>query len=290
VLFDLQSPGRRRFIKVIYAGLAILMGGGLILFGIGSDASGGLSEIFNGGSSGDTGFEDQIEDAEKKLETNPQDSAALAELVQLHFQAGNTSLGLDEASQQPIFTTEAAEEYRKAADSWDRYVKLSKGEVNSSTALYAVQAFSALANGELQAAAGGSGQEALDNADGALAAYKGAAEAQQVIADQKGDANSYGTLAYNLYFAGEFEAGDAATQQALAAAKGDEAKELEKELEQVEQQGRQLNSEIEAFRKQLAKAGAGAPGGDTGGENPLSGLGGAGGLGGGSAGGGLATP
>ena len=33
MLFDLRGRGRRRTIQVIYLGLAVLMGGGLVLFG-----------------------------------------------------------------------------------------------------------------------------------------------------------------------------------------------------------------------------------------------------------------
>ena len=42
MLFDLRGGGRRRTVKVIYLGLAILMGGGFVLFGIGGATSGGL--------------------------------------------------------------------------------------------------------------------------------------------------------------------------------------------------------------------------------------------------------
>ena len=34
MLFDLRGKGRRRTVQVIYVSLAILMGGGLVLFGI----------------------------------------------------------------------------------------------------------------------------------------------------------------------------------------------------------------------------------------------------------------
>ena len=34
MLFDLRGRGRRRTVQVIYLSLAILMGGGLVLFGI----------------------------------------------------------------------------------------------------------------------------------------------------------------------------------------------------------------------------------------------------------------
>src|ERR687890_339893 len=42
MLFDLRGAGRRTTVKVVYLTLAVLMGGGLVLFGIGGDVSGGL--------------------------------------------------------------------------------------------------------------------------------------------------------------------------------------------------------------------------------------------------------
>ena len=54
MLFDLRGRGRRRTVQAIYLSLAILMGGGLVLFGIGSDQSGGIVDAVVGeGSSGE---------------------------------------------------------------------------------------------------------------------------------------------------------------------------------------------------------------------------------------------
>ncbi len=36
MLFDLRSRGRRRTVQFVYLGLAILLGGGLVLFGVGA--------------------------------------------------------------------------------------------------------------------------------------------------------------------------------------------------------------------------------------------------------------
>jgi len=290
MLFDLTSPGRRRVIKVIYATLAILLGGGLIFFGIGSDATGGLSDIFTSGGADENPFEDDIEDAENRAAENPRDAAAQAELVQLYYQAGNGQLEIDEETQQQIFTSEAEESYTKAANAWDRYEKLSGANPDPSTALLAVQAYSALANGALTNASEGGGQEALDDADDALTYFKAAGEAQEIVASDGNNAEDQAAVAQFLYFAGEFAAAEQAAQRAISLGKGAEGSQLQRQLDQVEKQGRQLNEQIEAFRKQLARAGAGAGGGATG-ENPLSDLGGgAGGLGGGGAGGALATP
>ena len=50
MLFDLRSRGRRRTVQVVYLGLALLMGGGLVLFGVGTGSgNGGLLNAFTGG-------------------------------------------------------------------------------------------------------------------------------------------------------------------------------------------------------------------------------------------------
>ena len=52
MLFDLRSRGRRRTVWVIYAGLAVLMFGGLVLFGVGAGTGiGGLLNAFTNNAS-----------------------------------------------------------------------------------------------------------------------------------------------------------------------------------------------------------------------------------------------
>ena len=57
MLFDLRGRGRRRTVKIVYITLALLMGGGLVLFGIGGGGAmqGGLVDAITGSSGGDTG-------------------------------------------------------------------------------------------------------------------------------------------------------------------------------------------------------------------------------------------
>src|SRR5471030_660008 len=53
MLLDLRSRGRRRTVQVVYLGLALLMGGGLVLFGVGTGSGiGGLLNAFTGNGSG----------------------------------------------------------------------------------------------------------------------------------------------------------------------------------------------------------------------------------------------
>jgi len=97
MLFDLRGRGRRRTVQTIYVALAIIMGGGLVFFGIGGGTSGGgLLDAFKGGGGGggsDT-FTRQINAAEKTLKTSPNDAAAWALIARARFQQAGQCLGV----------------------------------------------------------------------------------------------------------------------------------------------------------------------------------------------------
>jgi len=53
MLFDLRSGGRRRTVKVVYLGLAVLMFVGFVGFGVGSSGlGGGIGDAITGGGGG----------------------------------------------------------------------------------------------------------------------------------------------------------------------------------------------------------------------------------------------
>src|SRR3954451_2878069 len=91
MLFDLQGK-RRRLVQATYLILAILMGGGLVLFGVGSgDISGGLFDAITGKDSNSSGAANsavtkRIERDQKALKLNPANQAALTDLVRSHYQ------------------------------------------------------------------------------------------------------------------------------------------------------------------------------------------------------------
>src|SRR5918996_2228973 len=97
MLFDLRGRGRRRTVQAIYLSLAILMGGGLVLFGIGGNTSGGLFDAINGGGgSGDGGSsvdkvaQQRIDTYNKRLTANPRDEASWLGMATVRFQVANT--------------------------------------------------------------------------------------------------------------------------------------------------------------------------------------------------------
>ena len=77
MLFDLRSPHRRRVIKVVYVFLALLIGGGLIFFGVGrgNNSGGLLSNVGGGGgtANGEAAYTSALKSAEKKAKAAPND-------------------------------------------------------------------------------------------------------------------------------------------------------------------------------------------------------------------------
>ena len=119
MLFDLKGR-RRRVVQGTYLLLAVLMGGGLVLFGIGGDVSGGLFDAIQGqSSSGNSIVEDRIDENEKKVETNPKDAAALKELARDWYQ-----LATQESDATGAFTDDGKERLAESDDAWQLYLDL----------------------------------------------------------------------------------------------------------------------------------------------------------------------
>src|SRR3954468_3033663 len=93
MLFDLRGR-RRRAVQATYLTLAVLMGGGLVLFGIGGNTSGGLFDAFKGGngSGGDKHAEKRVQRTKKVLARNPNDKAVLKALGRDEYQTATSQL------------------------------------------------------------------------------------------------------------------------------------------------------------------------------------------------------
>jgi hypothetical protein len=276
VLFDLQSPRRRRVIRVVFGGLALIFAISFVFLGVGTGGGGfSFSDLFGGGSgsSSSTAFDDDIKAADQKLVVNPNDPATLALLVKLHY---NAAIANTDTNGVP--TSDGEQQLREAADSWNKYVKASKANLDPTPALFALNTFDLLARLDFTTARSDtSSTEALTDINSAVSAWKSAAQAQQVLIDKqpnKATSNSYSTLAQYLYLSGDTQGGDQATAQAKQA-KGADASTIDSQLTSVQQLGQQLQTAIKQLTKQQqqTQGATGAPGGATGGGNPLGGLG-----------------
>jgi hypothetical protein len=284
VLFDLQSPGRRRVVRVVFGGLALIFAISFVFLGVGTGGGGfSFSDLFGGGGgSSSTAFDSDIKAADAKLAANPNDTAALASLVQLHYSAANSNTDSNGAP-----TSDGVQHLRQAADAWNKYVKASKGDLSPTAAVYALNTFDLLARIDFSTArTDTSTADALTDINAAVADWKSAAQAQQVLIEKqpkKATSNSYATLAQYLYLAGDTQGGDQAKAKAKSF-KGADASTIDQQLNQIKQLGQQLQQAIKQLNKQQKQTqgatGGGATGGATGGSNPLNGLG-TGGLSGG---------
>ncbi len=126
MLFDLRGRGRRRTIQVIYLGLAILMGGGLVLFGVGTGGGGGgLLNAFNpnsGGSAAKAFVSQQTKTAEKQTKLQPTNPQAWASLTHARF--NDASQGFDQTTQ--TYSAAGRADLTAAGQAWQQYLKLVK--------------------------------------------------------------------------------------------------------------------------------------------------------------------
>jgi hypothetical protein len=282
VLFDLQSPRRRRVIRVTFGALAAVFAISFVFLGVGTGGSGfSFSDLFGGGggsSSAASAFDDDIEAAQQQLAANPNDPATLARLVQLHYQAGSQDVNSD-----GTLTSDGEQQLRQSADSWTKYVKAAGGNFEQTPALFALNTFDQLGQIDFaKARTDTSSTEALTDVNAAVGDWKNAAQAQQVLIDaqpNKTNANTYGRLASYLYLAGDTQGAEQAVAQAKQNGKPSDAATIDQQLKQIKQLGQQLQTAIQQLTKQQQKSQGATPGAGGGG-NPLGGLGGGGGLGG----------
>ncbi|MBA3264657.1 MAG: hypothetical protein H0T69_19755 [Thermoleophilaceae bacterium] len=211
MLFDLRGR-RRRAVQATYLMLAVLMGGGLVLFGIGGEVSGGLLDAIGGGSSssssGDSGLEKRIERQEERLKASPGNEAALAELVRLNYQ--------NASSQIPAGTSKVPEDgrddLRKAGAYWERYVKAKDGDPDPGLARIALFIY---------------------NEDGLNQPAK-AKDAVRVLAADANDTQTYLLLVRYATAAADTRTAQLAAQKAIDLAPKNQRKQVEKVAKQLQ--------------------------------------------------------
>ncbi|MBA2514968.1 MAG: hypothetical protein H0V26_11695 [Solirubrobacterales bacterium] len=215
MLFDLRGRGRRNAIKVIYLSLAILMGGGLVLFGIGGDTSGGLVDAITegGGGGGDAGqdrFTKRETQALASTRRDPQDQAAWAELARARFSLAGIGDNFD--ASRNTYTDPGKAKLRRASEAWERFLSLDPSPAEASrVASLMVQAY------------------APDGLDEPVKLVT----AQELIAEARPGPNTYAQLAASAYAAGQERKGDLAKDKALELSPKDEREALRGQIEQA---------------------------------------------------------
>src|SRR5829696_3952956 len=225
MLFDLKGK-RRRVIQVTYLGLAILMGGGLVLFGIGnSGIQGGLLDAFTGegsDSSANPIVEKRLKGAEARLKANPNDQQALKDMTRSRFQLAGNDVNPDTG----LYGPKARPELERAAEAWQRYLATNPDKPDAGLARVMLQVY---------------GEFGLNRP-------KEAARAAEVVAEDDPSSSTFLALARYAAMAGDKRTADLAGKRALALA--------------PEAQKKVVKKQVDQFEKALAaQAGAGGAGG-----------------------------
>jgi hypothetical protein len=214
MLFDLRGR-RRRLVQATYLSLAVLMGGGLVLFGIGGDVSGGLFNAFEGdGGGGDANaaLEERIDRQEQRLQANPANVAVLQSLVRDNYQLATSQ----QASGATEFPEDARDDLQRAANYWQRYLQAEENPTEA-TALYALRVYDV----------------------GALNQPRQAQRAATIIAEAQNNPSAYLQLVAYASLAGDERTADLATQKAVDLAPKNQRKQVKQQAEALKQSQQQ---------------------------------------------------
>jgi hypothetical protein len=210
MLFDLRGRGRRRTVRTLYIGLALLIGVGLVGFGIGGGVGGGglFSAAGHEGGSGGASFSAQISKYKKLTQQQPNNISAWEQLVnaQLHEAGGEaytTRTGV---------TGKGRELFAQAAQSWSHYVALNPPKPNAVLAQEMVRVY---------------GEEGLNDPAAAVGVL------QIAVAARPDSASLYAALAQYAYKAKNVRVGDLAAQKAVSLAPAAQRARLKTELAEL---------------------------------------------------------
>jgi len=133
MLFDLRGRGRRRTVRAVYIGLAVLLGVGLVGFGVGTGFGGG--GIFSAASNNEGGngasYSAQIKKYEKLTRQQPTSVVAWEGLTKaLLHEAGGSAY----VSEQGVVTNKGRELLKRAASAWNSYLALNPPKPSSEIA------------------------------------------------------------------------------------------------------------------------------------------------------------
>jgi len=196
MLFDLRGPGRRNLVRVVYIGLAILIGGGLVLFGVGGGLGGTglLTAASNNAASGNTAFAQEVKKYRKQTQKEPQNVSAWENYTRaLLHEASSESLRQTEGNTVSL-TKKGTEVYGEASQAWESYLQVEPHNPNAELAKLMTRIYS---------------EEGLNKPTKAVEAL------QIVVAAEPHSAAYWGELALFAYKAKNPRIGDLASTKAV---------------------------------------------------------------------------
>jgi tetratricopeptide (TPR) repeat protein len=229
VLFDLKGK-RKRLVQVVYVILAILFGGGLVLFGVGGNVSGGLIDAFrgDGGGTDNSAFTDVVERAERQAARNPDEPASWEAVIRAQFNLASSPAGSDAETGQ--LTDRGQQAVIEVTQAWKRYERLKPDEIDPSAASFAALAF------------------------GALQDYDTAVEIQEKALEAQPSPNGYFQLADFAFRADQVEKGNEAAREAVRRSPSDQRNTVRSLISDLRKQGRQIARAVEQAEKAQREA------------------------------------
>ncbi len=238
MLFDIRGR-RKHVVKVVYAILALLMGASLFLLAGGS----GIGSLFNGSEANNAAqqFEDQAAAIERKLKKDPEDSELLVSLTRARINAGNTSAEVNPETGSVAYSPESRQQLALASEAWSKYLKATD-EPSASVAQLASPALFGLAQTSR------TGPEAEAN-------VRAAAQAQEIVAEQRPSLGSLSTLAIYRLFSFDYDGAAKARDEAKPFANTKfERENLDNEFEQTEKRAKEFEKQLQEIEKEAKKA------------------------------------
>jgi hypothetical protein len=207
MLFDLRGRGRRRTVRVLYIGLALLIGVGLVGFGVGGGFGGGglLSAATNSEGSNSASYQKQIAKYRKLTKSNPRDVSAWENLTRslLHEAGGEgfvTTSGL---------TSQGHKVFEETAKAWNTYLALESKKPSLELSKDMLRIF---------------GEEGLNQASQEVTLL------QVIVAAEPTNVSYYADLAELAYKAHDTSIGDLAAEKAVALSPSSGREHLKREL------------------------------------------------------------
>jgi tetratricopeptide (TPR) repeat protein len=229
LLFDLKGR-RKRLVQVVYVMLAILFGGGLVLFGVGGNVSGGLIDAFRGGngSADNSAFTDVVERAQRQAARNPNDPDAWIAVVRAQFNFARSPAGSDATT--GALTDRGQQAVIEVTQAWERYEKLKPKKIDPNGASSAALAY------------------------GALQDYDKSVEIQQLAVEEQPSPTGYFQLADFAYRADQVKVGDRAAEQAVRSSPSDQRNTVRSLIKDLKSQGKQIAAAVKQAEKAQREA------------------------------------